>query len=168
MNVSSQQVTISFTTLNINSISSSSGVFVSSVNYSIGWSSHSKTNNGLGKFANTSVINCIGTVHDNDVIDSPIDDSDQFTIHTGNQDKPTNTVINFSEINVNALTNNSTISVGDIEQTGWSSHSKTNVGEGENQGINVSKGISAVIQDNDSIDAPIRNSIQLQTKLSED
>jgi len=64
--------------------------------------------------------------------------------------------IGFGAINVNALNRNSSISVGEINQPGWSSHSKNNLGAGLLQGFNMVNQISTIL-DNDVVDAPIND-----------
>jgi hypothetical protein len=159
VNVTPEQVVISFDKLSINSISVNSGVFISSYNNANGWSSHRKINNGFGDVGNSSIYGCVSVVYDNDVIDSPIQDSDHFTF-TNPPTDPLNTAICFNEINANSLSSNATISVGNMQQPGWSAHGKNNAGVGGSTGILASKHNSSAIFDNDYIDAPIKSNSQ--------
>jgi hypothetical protein len=167
VNVTPQQVVISFDKLSINSIEVNSGVFIISYINDNGWSSHRKTNNGFGAVGDSTVCGCVSVDYDNDVIDSPIQDSDHFTI-TNPPIDPMNSVISFNEINVNGLENNSAISVGNMQQPGWSAHGKINAGVGGSTGILVSKHNSSGIFDNDYIDAPIKSNSQYVNTASDD
>lgn len=70
---------VHFGNLTVNAITNASGVFIGT-NVQYGWSSHGKENTGFGSvtgyanklYRNTSILN------DNDIVDSPIDDSDLF------------------------------------------------------------------------------------------
>ncbi|GGE49784.1 hypothetical protein GCM10011391_30690 [Pullulanibacillus camelliae] len=64
--------------------------------------------------------------------------------------------INFAAINVNALNRDSSISIGENNQPGWSAHSKNNLGAGLLQGFNVVNQVSNIL-DNDVVDSPIND-----------
>jgi hypothetical protein len=61
----------------------------------------------------------------------------------------------FNMINVLDQTTNSTISVGEIVQSGWAAHRKQNEGQGAIVGIANTVFFFSNIIDNDFIDAPV-------------
>lgn len=70
--------------------------------------------------------------------------------------RPTLSVnISFGSLNVNAQDTNSTVSIGEASQAGWSAHSKNNFGNGMLFGWNNSANMFNYILDNDIIDSPI-------------
>lgn len=149
-----EQVHIQFRDLLVNAIDTNSGIFFGNKNIANGWSSHSKSNNGFGDASN-STIRSINLIMDNDLIDSPIDDRDVFiTNHQHNAE--TVTSVDLHDMQINALDTNSTVSMGEIEQTGWSSHAKANSGGGRHKGVNISRDFT-IIHDEDYIDVPIQD-----------
>lgn len=68
---------ISFDTLKVGTVSSSSGIF-NGKNIQFGWSSHSKSNTGFGSLSghDNKVNKNTNVVFDNDQLDTPIDDRD--------------------------------------------------------------------------------------------
>lgn len=68
---------------------------------------------------------------------------------------PLSVNISFGSINVNAQNTNSTVSIGEASQAGWSAHSKNNFGNGMLFGWNNSFNMINNIFDNDVIDSPI-------------
>ncbi|MBD0379818.1 spore germination protein [Paenibacillus sedimenti] len=63
----------------------------------------------------------------------------------------------FNMINVNSLNTNANIGIGENAQSSWDSHSKTNVGTGENIGVVCTANMVNIIYDNDFIDSPIND-----------
>lgn len=63
----------------------------------------------------------------------------------------------FNQINMNGQDTNSTVSVGEVLQSGWSSHSKQNAGQVSGTGINNTINFFSSIIDNDFVDAPIHD-----------
>jgi hypothetical protein len=63
--------------------------------------------------------------------------------------------INFIAINVNTQNRDSTISIGEIVQSGWAAHGKNNFGNGNMFGISATTNVLNNIVDNDFIDSPI-------------
>lgn len=157
MKVMPSNTSVSLNNLNVNSVEVNSGIFIGATNMSYGWSSHSKANNGFGSFSNTTVTKSLSVIYDNDSIDSPIVDKKKFFV-VKPEKKASKTDIQLTDINVNGLKTNAAISIGDVDQEGWSSHNKRNVGGGENNGINTSAYNHVKIIDNDQIDAPIQSS----------
>lgn len=146
--------------LSVNSIESNSGVFIGTVIHADGWSSHSKTNAGFGNLSGAELSHCVGIVIDNDVIDTMIDDADQFLIqHAGRPAEGIHagTGISLADINVNGMATNAALAVGEVEQTGWSSHSKRNAGVGGSKGINIARHGKSYVFDGDVVDAPIKH-----------
>lgn len=156
MKKTSSKIEVSVNNLNVNSIEANSGIFIGATNLSYGWSSHSKSNSGFGSFSNATVTKSYSVIYDNDSIDSPIVDSKKIFV-VKPKDSPSQTDINLAEINVNGMETNAAVSVGDIDQAGWSSHSKSNTGEGRNKGINTSAYNTTEIIDNDNFDTPIQS-----------
>lgn len=71
-------------------------------------------------------------------------------------------------VNVNTLNRGSTISVGEVSQTGWSQNGKINYGNGQLFGCNLEFGFLTNLCDNDILDSPINeaqpsSTIQTQT-----
>lgn len=58
-------------------------------------------------------------------------------------------------INVNALSTNAMITIGENSQSNWSTHSKNNYGQGQGFGMNWMLAPVSFIFDNDFIDTPI-------------
>jgi len=63
--------------------------------------------------------------------------------------------INFAAINVNAMNRETTISIGENNQPGWSAHNKNNFGTGLLFGINMTANQLNNILDSDVVDSPI-------------
>ncbi|UUZ86313.1 hypothetical protein LJK88_24670 [Paenibacillus sp. P26] len=137
MNVASRQVNIVFNKLYVNVIETNSGIFIG-VNNAVGWSSHSKSNYGLGSASNCHISGNVSVVQDQDFIDAPIIDRKQIISGTPPEGL-SNSHIDFESVNANAITTNSSISVGENDQTGWTAHRKTNYGNGKHYGLNVLK-----------------------------
>lgn len=161
MKITPSKIEVSFNKLIINSVDTNSGIFIGVNNLSHGWSSHSKSNNGFGDVSSTTITKSFSIIYDNDAIDAPIIDFKKF-LSVQPKQEPLNTDIHFSNINVNGMNTNTSVSIGDIDQAGWSSHSKSNTGEGSNTGISQSKNNHVLIVDNDQIDAPILNNHNIQ------
>ncbi|HEX7055826.1 MAG TPA: hypothetical protein VF260_01340 [Bacilli bacterium] len=140
--------------IHIGSIDTVSGVFIGT-NQCIGWSSHNKYNNGIGRAANVRLTGNIILIRDNDVLDIPVDDRDVYL----NQESRTlsNNEIDFTQISVNAINRNSTISVGENGQHNWSAHGKNNYGLGKITGLNSVRQNANAINDSDMIDSPIED-----------
>jgi hypothetical protein len=62
--------------------------------------------------------------------------------------------INFIAINVNTQNRDSTISIGEVVQSGWAAHGKNNFGTGNLFGISSVVNVMNNIMDNDVIDSP--------------
>jgi hypothetical protein len=151
--ISNQRMNIIFNKIDVNTIDTASGIFIGT-NHAHGWSSHNKNNSGLGTANNTVISGNLNMVHDNDIVDSPIDDRDVIYSH---QARLGQTDIDFKMINVNALDTNATISTGENVQNGWDTHSKNNFGQGTVYGNTISSNNINSISDNDIIDTPIND-----------
>lgn len=158
MKTTPSKAEVSLNNLTVNTVESNSGIFIGATNMSYGWSSHSKSNNGFGSFFNTKVTNSFCVIYDNDSIDAPIIDKKKFFV-VKPKANPENADIHFADISVNGMSTNAAVSIGEVDQAGWSSHSKNNIGEGKNNGINTSAYNQVNIVDNDQMDAPIQNNI---------
>jgi hypothetical protein len=150
------QTSVIFNKMFVNVIDTNSGIFIG-VNNALGWSSHGKSNSGFGSASNCKVSGNIHVVYDQDVIDAPIEDLKNVVTHSS-ADSQLNSNLHFKSINANTLLTNSTISVGENDQTAWSSHRKNNYGNGKTYGLNVLKHLVNSIKDNDWVDSPIQHS----------
>jgi len=149
-----KEPSIYLNSLSVVTLDTTCGVFVG-LNRAVGWSSHSKSNSGLGTSGN-DCRNNLNVVYDNDIIDTPAEKSDMF-LNTAGNDGTGSLDIKFTKIDVNALDTQSLIAVGNNSQSAWDSHSKTNGGLGNLYGASsVAKNINSV-QDNDIIDTPIND-----------
>jgi hypothetical protein len=63
--------------------------------------------------------------------------------------------INFAAINVNAMNRDTTISIGENNQPGWSAHSKNNFGNGNFFGAFFAANQFNNILDSDVVDSPM-------------
>jgi len=71
-------------------------------------------------------------------------------------------------ININAMNRGSVVAVGEVSQPGWNQNGKTNFGNGQVFGSNLTAGFVTNVFDNDLVDNPISEiqptpSIQNQT-----
>lgn len=144
--------------IHVNTIQSTSGIFISQTNFANGWKSQSKSNSGFGDIAgdNSKLENCIFIVSDDDVIDSSTEDNSvliEKNVNPANND----TMIQFNGIEVELQSTNSTISIGDSIQTGWTSKNKSNEGNGLFSGENTIAHNKILINDRDIVDAPIND-----------
>jgi hypothetical protein len=143
-----QQVTVN--QICVNSIDTSSGIFVGT-NYAHNWSAHRKNNYGFGSVNNSLVTNNNSCVIDNDLVDTPIQNSPTILFDgnmAGNQND-----IDIGEININVLDSCAAVTVGENALNGWSSHSKRNAGQGRLTGNVQNSQNSSVVSDHDGIDA---------------
>jgi len=145
---------INFQYITVQSVGQSSGIFIGR-NNAIGWSAHSKNNQGLGT-AKGKVMQSVNLVYDNDLVDSPIDDRD-FIVYNKlyflTEMKETAN-ITFDEINVTSLANNAAVSVGCNKQNNWDAHCKDNTGISD--GSITCNNIN-VIEDADIVDSPVND-----------
>ncbi len=146
-------VQVVFQTLEVGQTANNAGIFVGH-NTAHLWSSHNKQNSGFGT-SEGEIQHCTNVVFDNDYIDSPVDDRDTLLIHEPPSEAQQQS-IGFKSINVQHLEANSSLSVGSNAQQGWAAHSKTNNGQGT-AGVHLSHRNLNMIQDNDTIDTPIRS-----------
>jgi hypothetical protein len=149
-----REPSICLNSLSIDTLDTTCGVFIG-MNNAVGWSSHSKSNSGLGT-GGDGCRNNLNIVYDNDIIDTPAESSDMF-LNTGGSsgDGAGPLEINFDKIDVNALDTQSLIAVGHNSQSAWDSHSKDNHGLGTLYGQPSLTKNTSTIHDNDIIDAPI-------------
>ena len=140
-----------FNKIMINAVETSSAVLVGN-NAAYGWRSIRKDNSGFGSVHGGTIHHNINLVIDNDAVDFPIDDRGVF-IHR--QASPVQQKIHFDSIDVNAVTTNSTVAVGENSQPGWNAIGKNNYGDGRHKGINVLHHNVNSVVDDDWIDAPV-------------
>lgn len=113
--------------INVRTMQKQSGIYLGEKNTNIGLSAHSKVNgvfSGIGGQSNIFLRN-LSILNDQDIIDSPINDND-INIHTKNQDEETHNNILLRAINVSAMTQNSSVFVGDGTVTGMDANEKAN------------------------------------------
>lgn len=144
--------------VNINNMDSS--VFlVGHTNIANHYDSHSKSNTVLNITSNQNHLHDNHfLLYDHDMIDTSIDDRDvkvsyDFSNSTGS------TNINVQDIDINTMSQNSAIFVGEGEITGMDSHTKDNYGMGPMIGHhNLIDHNLNYNEDRDFIDAPIHDS----------
>lgn len=142
--------------ITVNFIQNSSGIFVGT-NYAHGWSTNSKINNGFGSSKGSDHRCSINFVYDNDIIDTPIEDVKTIILNQQPREGiPVNQNIDFHSIDVNAVNINSSISIGENNQAGWSSHRKSNFGT-QMIGESIIENSTNTIIDNDIIDTAIHH-----------
>lgn len=144
--------------LQVNVISGNSGVYFGNTNVIFGLSNHSKSNTGFGGVGSQNkMYQNLGIVYDPDWIDTPIDDRDVH-VYAPHHDHSAESVMNakVDSINVQTVTQNSGIFVGDADITGLDSHEKNNTGFGFLYGNqNLEAGNVNITYDSDVIDMPI-------------
>ena len=148
---------VQFNNLNLNLIDNSSGVFIGN-NTANGWRSVMSINQGFGTAGGCIISDSINIVFDNDVVDTIIEDSehhlcDNYQTPVG----PQNQSINFQTLNINAVNANSAVSIGESKIDHWRSSNKTNMGFGMGVGVNIFSNNVNMIDDQDIIDAPIKD-----------
>jgi hypothetical protein len=84
-----------------------------------------------------------------------VDDRDSLFVYDAGKES-SHQSIGFDNVHAGVLGGNSTISVGENRQQGWSAHSKANHGAGVAETINSQHSIN-YIHDDDYIDAPIQS-----------
>jgi len=151
MNLGQQKACVIFNKISVNNIENSSGIFIGT-NLALGWTSYSKLNQGVGSISNSTMTNALGVVHDQDLIDMPIEDvRDIALMETSNALQQC--AIDFNAIRANSVNDGSAITLGDNKQLGWRTARKVNEGIGKNLGRNLLKQIAGTIADNDAVDA---------------
>jgi hypothetical protein len=138
----------------VNTIDTSSGIFIGT-NYAHNWSSHRKNNYGFGSVSNSQVLNNTSYVIDNDLVDTPIQNSPSILIdgnRAGNQNE-----IDIGEININVLDTCAAVSVGENDLNAWSAHSKRNAGQGRFAGEIQNTQNSSLILDSDVNDGQMND-----------
>lgn len=141
--------------IQVTSMDTSSGIFISQLNFANGWRSQIKSNSGFGEIGDHNHLeNCIFAVSDDDIIDSPMEDNSvsmEMNIDTGESESS----IQFKGIEVDSLNQNASISIGENRQSGWASASKENEGNGDFLGETLFVNNQTLVRDNDFIDAPV-------------
>lgn len=144
--------------VSVKSMSQNSLLVFGQHNVVYGLSSHQKSNIGFGSVGSHNLILYnVSFVYDPDGVDTPIDDRDiniYAPVHPDTAVPVSN--IGFESIQVNAMTQNSAIFVGDTKLTGMDTHEKDNVGYGWVFGNgNVEMGNMNVNYDPDGVDTVI-------------
>lgn len=150
-----EKLTVIFNKILVNSVDSGAGIFIGN-NTAYGWNSIRKENSGFGSARGGTTSHNVNLVYDNDHLDFPVEERD---IYIHRQTAPIAQNISFQSIDVNAVTTNSTIAVGDNNQSGWNSTAKSNMGDGRHKGMNVMQRNMNVVMDEDIFDAPVRQNV---------
>lgn len=141
--------------IHVKNIETTSGIFVSRNNFVNGWRSQIKSNYGFGVAGDQSSIeNCVFIVSDDDIIDSPVIDN-SILIEKNVSATDSDTLIHFNKVKVESLNGNATVTIGDSKQSGWSSRSKINSGNGRFVGENIIANNKIMIDDEDAFDTPV-------------
>lgn len=143
--------------IQVGSIETTSGIFISQTNIMNGWRAQIKLNSGFGEFVGNQnkFEKIISIVSDDDNIDSPmVNNSMWIENNIKNADSDTN--IDFNEIKVDLLNTNATISIGESTQSGWASQLKSNLGNGNFLGNNILADSLNVVKDDDIVDSPVQ------------
>lgn len=152
-----QDVTNLPVNINVGNISGNSGIYVGKSVTLFGFSSHSKSNAGVGDIGNSNLFyKSVSYVYDPDVIDTPIDDRDVHIL----QQQPakgkdlSQTNIGVGTVWVNTIQQNAGTFIGTTSITGMDSHEKQNLAHGQIFGNeNMAYGGLYLTQDQDVIDA---------------
>ena len=158
MKILDQDLHIECDALFVNQVHTNSGIFIGN-NYSHSWSSHTKTNSGLGTTSSCDISNILNIVFDNDMVDTLINEENNTASLpiTSNTNQDNHDQYDIHTINVNAINTNSTLTIGENRQPLWSSHNKLNFGIGNLSGFNYVKQTLNQLNDQDLIDTPISN-----------
>ncbi|HEU4962913.1 MAG TPA: hypothetical protein VFV52_03500 [Bacilli bacterium] len=105
---------------------------------------------GLGQVFEGKLRNCTNAVIDNDQIDMPIDDRDQYAITS--HERRNSHQVNLHDIAIQNVDTNSTVAVGDNDQNAWKALEKINAGYGVNNGWNRFTHSVNQLVDNDGMD----------------
>ncbi|GGF98162.1 hypothetical protein [Paenibacillus abyssi] len=152
MNNCPQNTSVIFNKLIVNAVEDTSGIFIGT-NLAIGWSTYTKSNQGVGSVKNANISKALNIVNDQDMMDMPVEDSKSITMPADGEFQQ-HCEIAFQSVNALSVSNGSAIDIGENRQYGWSSVHKNNYGTGKNIGSNRLTSIANFIQDNDVIDAP--------------
>ncbi len=108
-----------------------SGIFIADHNSSVGWSAHGKTNSVFGSVSGDGnfLLKNFMLLNDPDLVDTPIDDRD---VHISAEHSGENhaTHISLDQINIETLTQNSSVFVGKSTITGMDANEKNNCAHG--------------------------------------
>jgi hypothetical protein len=147
--------------IRVNTIQRNSGIFIGEHNTAIGWSAHGKSNTAFGSIGQANVIAYnFALLLDPDLIDTPIDDRDQHLLYedSAGETAGANPNIHINAVNVNAMSQNAGIFMGNTQINGMEAHGKGNSGAGDVYGANnLSVGNVNQNYDPDLIDAIIND-----------
>lgn len=146
-----QQACVIFRHIAVQSVESSSGIFVGT-NQAAGWRSIGKSNQGFGSMQDAVLKNAINTVYDTDAMDATFRDATCVSL-TETPNREQQCAVEFGEIRTNALSNGSVIGLGDNKQLGWRNARKNNYGNGKLAGSNLSAHTVHFTMDNDVMDS---------------
>lgn len=145
-----QQACVIFRQITVQSIESSSGIFIGT-NQAAGWRSIEKSNQGFGTVQDAILKNTMNAVYDTDAMDATFRDATYVSL-TEAASQQQQCAVDFNTIQTNALNNGSVFGLGDNKQLGWRSARKSNYGNGKHVGSNVSAHTVNFTMDNDTMD----------------
>ncbi len=118
--------------ITVQTILRQSGIFIGEQNNAIGWGSHGKENNVIGKISGTSNFFYQNTLilDDPDFIDTPIDDRDLNISFENPGDENHSSTLTMDSLNVNSMMQNSSVFVGKGHVTGMDANEKVNHSQG--------------------------------------
>ncbi|MFC7391559.1 hypothetical protein [Scopulibacillus cellulosilyticus] len=171
MNIKKTAV-VNFQQLSINSIDTSSGVFIGQIQAN-GWYNSKKDNFGFGTVSNSKIKDTVQIVIDNDNIDMPINNYKYNLYDKGLKDKDgqinnaydkeegysqkdeesLQQDIQFNDININDSSTNAAVTIGRSLLDGWHSQTKNNYGLGRFIGEIYAEYLAGNVNDQDLLDA---------------
>lgn len=112
-----------------------SGIFIGERNSAIGWSSHGKENRVIGSISGQSnlLLYNMLILNDPDIVDTPIDDRD-INLHVEQPNDNHTTNVTLESVNVNAMVNSNSISIGEGHINGIDANDKRNYSMGNTSG----------------------------------
>lgn len=142
-----------FGDLNINFIESSSGIFIGET-HANNWSVKEKSNQGVGELSDVQIERVFTILQDNDNMDMTTNMGNNVLVKRGQPKETALTKIDVkvNGININNLSINSTVAIGENQQDVWRSESKSNFGSGQYIGYNNVRGQITHLDDRDVVD----------------
>lgn len=152
--MTSEDAIVQFQNINVNRLDEAAGVFIGNnrANY---WRSMTKNNTGFGNVSGSVITKTLSIVVDNDAVDTVICDTGRTSGQNVDHEDPSNQLINFEALNINALNTNSAVVMGNNRLNDWRAHHKENKGFGNGTGVSIITDTVNAIDDRDIIDTPI-------------
>jgi len=147
--------------IHVQTMQRQSGIFIGERNSAIGWSAHGKENRVIGSISGQSNLLLHNTLilNDPDIVDTPIDDRD-INLHVEQPNDNHTTNLTLESVNVNAMTNNNSLSIGKGHINGMDGNNKNNYSIGNLYGhenqirhnvnyVDDQDGVDGIINDQD-------------------